>query len=220
LVGMVYRLFGWGSGGGGGRLRAGGARAAVEAAIAAGAVFGVVLGSAIVMMHGIARGLQLGPLVGSEDAADMQEHFGVFLFERSAGVGDLVDLSDGLWLVNRIGVEDGFEEKLLFFERGVHVDELHAALQEKVVDLLLLVGGEADAGYELGVLPPHAVVVIAASKAWAAVVIHEWLVHRRGAVVALRARAALGEGQRCGEKERGCKEETSGHCEFLCVVVS
>ena len=60
-------------------------------------------------------GLELGPLIGSQDAADAEEHPGIGLFKLSAGVRNMVDLGEDLVRVGRIGVEHGLKNQLLPF---------------------------------------------------------------------------------------------------------
>ena len=142
---------------------------------------------------------ELGPLVRREDAADAEKHLGIGLFERGAGVGDLVDLGGSFCLVDGIGVHQGLKEELLLFEGSMQVDELDAALDEDVFHLLLLVRREADAGGDFGVLPPHAEALVA-HIAVAMVVI---VVHHAGAAGRW---TILREGHGGDEKDEGRKE--------------
>ena len=101
-------------------------------------------------------GLELGPLLSGQDAADTEEHFCVGLFEVGAGLGGVVDLGQDFVGVWRVGGEEGLHLDLLLFEVGVEVDELDAGLLEDVFHALLLVCGEAEPGGEGGVCPPLA----------------------------------------------------------------
>ena len=100
-------------------------------------------------------GAEVRPLVGCENAANAEEHFGVCLFEVGAGVCDLVDLGHGLCGVGRIGAEHGFKKNLLLLDVGFEVDELKAALLKDIVHLPGLLRRQCEPLDDHGVLPPH-----------------------------------------------------------------
>ena len=78
------------------------------------------------------------------------------LFQVSAGLSDLVDLSHGFCRVKRIGAEHRLEQDLLLLDVGLEVDELKAALLKDVVHLFRLFGREGKTLDDHGILPPHA----------------------------------------------------------------
>jgi hypothetical protein len=105
---------------------------------------------------GVAFRLELGPLIGGEDAAQAEEHPRIRLFEVGAQVGDVRNLREGALLIERAGIQDGLQLDLLFFESGVHLDELETAVEEDLVELLLLVGCDVEVFDNFRLLPPHA----------------------------------------------------------------
>jgi hypothetical protein len=98
---------------------------------------------------------KLGPLVGCENGADAEQHFGVGFLKVGARLGDLVDLRHGFCGVHGISAEQRLKHDLLLFHVGLEVDELKAALLEDVIHFPALVGSESQPLDDHGVLPPH-----------------------------------------------------------------
>src|ERR1039458_4836657 len=101
-------------------------------------------------------GLQLLPLVLRENAADAQQETGIGLFEFGAGLRDLVDLSQDLGFVGRLGCHHRLHGDFFPLRIGVEIDEAQAILLEDVIHLFLLVGAEAELLDHLRVVPPAA----------------------------------------------------------------
>ncbi|NYF79602.1 hypothetical protein HDF17_001922 [Granulicella arctica] len=56
------------------------------------------------------QGLQFGPLICIEYAADAEQHLSVGLLKVGSSVGDFVYLRECLALVDRIGIQQGLEQ--------------------------------------------------------------------------------------------------------------
>lgn len=109
----------------------------------------------------LCKGLQLLPLVGSEDFTNAEEHAGIGLLEISASLGDGIDLAKDLLFVELVGFEHRAQLDFLFLKCGVQVDQLEAILLKDVVHLLLLIVGDADLLRDLRLIPPAAVLAAA-----------------------------------------------------------
>ena len=94
-------------------------------------------------------------MIGREDGANAEQHFGVPFLQIGAGVGNLVNLRLGFGGVQRIGAEQGLQHHFLLLHVGPEIDELEAALLEDAVHVLDLVGRKREPLHDHGVPPPH-----------------------------------------------------------------
>lgn len=116
-------------------------------------------------------GVEFGPLVGGEDGAGAEHEVGLFFLDGGAGVGDPVHLRSGPGFIEGGTTEERLELEALLGEGGMELNELHSGLHGEVVEAFGLIGGEAEAGDELGVLPEFAVGAPSFTVAVAAVVV-------------------------------------------------
>ena len=87
---------------------------------------------------------QLLPLLRGEDTADGKGHLRVGLLKRCARGGDAVDGVHYGAFIRVLGLKQGFQLDLFFFQVGVDVDELQAAVLEDLLDLLHLAVAETE----------------------------------------------------------------------------
>ena len=100
------------------------------------------------------QGAQLLPLLRGEDAADGKGHLCICLLKVGACGGDAVDGRQHGTLVGAIGCKQGFQFDLFLLQRGMDVNELHAAVLEDQLNLLHLSVIESDGLDHFGIFPP------------------------------------------------------------------
>jgi hypothetical protein len=67
---------------------------------------------------------KLLPLIDGEDAANRQKHLGIRLLQVRSRLGNLIDLGDHLRFFGLIGFHQRFQDRFLFLEGRVQIDEL------------------------------------------------------------------------------------------------
>jgi hypothetical protein len=100
-------------------------------------------------MLGVERGdarqvAKLLPLTDSEDAANREQHLGIRLFQVGSRLSNLIDLGDHLRFVGLIGFNQRLQDRFLFLQGSVQIDELQAVILEDLLDLLNLFIADPD----------------------------------------------------------------------------
>jgi hypothetical protein len=91
---------------------------------------------------------KLLPLIYGEDAADRQQHHRIRLFQAGAGLGDLIDLGGHLRLHRLVGLHQRLQDRFLFLQVSVQIDELQAMILEDLLDFRDLIVANADSLHE------------------------------------------------------------------------
>ena len=76
--------------------------------------------------------------------AQSQQQPRVGFFQLGACLRHAVDLRQNLGVVRVGGIDQRVQNRFLFFERGVKIDQPQPVLLEHLIHLLLLVGGEVE----------------------------------------------------------------------------
>src|SRR3954453_19738992 len=107
-----------------------------------------------VILHASTHRSQLPPLIQRENLSQLQVHQRVLPLKLSPGAQHCVDLAIDLALVRDVCIEQRLQFKILLLHLCAHFNELHAMVEESLIELadlglaqLQLLGG-------FGILPP------------------------------------------------------------------